>query len=287
MLGRLARHIRRYFAASVDPDLIDLGSLSRDSCHLTGWFDFLGDQICGWAENTLEPWDQDLTIFVIRGREIIASGRVKEKSATVGWRFAIETNSRVSADDILYERVAIFVRDATGNAQVLRLEGSTQLELIRDLITDPVIPFLEIDFREGGNSSMFVMEGWSGQEKVHRWTEGTQSALAFTSPPHDRHYALQLLLWPYIVPGRLTEQRLRILVNETEVARFNVPRQSFLRCAVPPCLLAETETARMVVRFIHPDAASPASLGVGDDSRTLALAFKKVKIVPVTGSDPD
>jgi hypothetical protein len=43
----------------------------------------------------------------------------------------------------------------------------------------------------------------------------------------------------------------------------------------------------MVVRFIHPDAASPASLGVGDDSRALALAFKKVKIVPVIGSDPD
>ena len=41
MLDRLARHIRRYFAASVDPDLIDLGSLTRDSCHLTGWFDLV------------------------------------------------------------------------------------------------------------------------------------------------------------------------------------------------------------------------------------------------------
>jgi hypothetical protein len=187
MLGRLARHIRSYLEASVDPGSIDVESLTRDSCHLTGWFDFLGDQISGWAENTLEPREQDLTIFVIRGREIIASTRVKEKSATVGWRFTVETDSRVSGDDILYERVAVLVRDAAGNTQVLRLQGSTQPELIRELITDPVTPFLEIDFREGGNSSMFVMEGWSGQEKVHRWTEGTQSALAFTVPPRDRN----------------------------------------------------------------------------------------------------
>jgi hypothetical protein len=47
------------------------------------------------------------------------------------------------------------------------------------------------------------------------------------------------------------------------------------------------DAAPMVVRFIHPDAASPASLGVSDDLRLLGLAFKKIKVVPVIGGDPD
>jgi hypothetical protein len=286
MLDRLSRFIRKNFiSAQSDHDVNGLSSVTQHSSHLTGWFDFSGDRIIGWAENTLEPWDHNLTVSVVRDQDIIASARVKEKSATVGWRFAIETGSQVSDYDILYEKVRVLVRAAGGDTQALRLEGSTQLQLIRELITDPATPFLDIDFREGGNSSMFVMEGWSGQEKIHRWTEGTQSALAFTSPPHDHGYALQLLLWPFIVPGKLPEQRLRVLINETEIARFNVTHQSFLRCAVPTRLLPDAKC--MIVRFVHPDAASPASLGIGNDSRPLALAFKKVKIVPVVGGELD
>jgi hypothetical protein len=169
---------------------------------------------------------------------------------------------------------------------MLRLEGSTQLELIREHITDPGAPFLEIDFRDGGNSGDFVMDGWSGQEKAQRWTVGTQSALALTSPvSHDRTYVLQLLLWPFTVPGRLTEQRLRVSVNGTTISEFSVTHQSFLRCPIPAGLLCDTP--RMIVQFVHPDAASPASLGVSDDSRPLALAFKRVRLTLATVGDPD
>jgi hypothetical protein len=253
---------------------------------LTGWFDFFGDGIAGWAEDTGEPGNSDLTVFVVRGREIIASGRVKEKSTTVGWRFAVETGSRVSGDDVLYERVTVLVRDAGGNTQALRLEGSTQLELIREHMANPVRPLLEIDFREGGNSDDFVMEGWSGQEKIHRWTVGMQSALTLRSPPRARDgtYALQLLLWPFVVLGMLTEQRLQVLINDTPIANFSITRQSLLRCAVPSALVSDAP--HMIVRFLHQDAMSPASLGVSDDSRLLALAFKRVRLYPVIADDP-
>jgi hypothetical protein len=284
MLSRMIRHIRRQLTAPADHDWSNLTTPNHHSCYLTGWFDFRGDCITGWAENTLEQGDQDLTVAVIRGRDVIASTRVGHRSATVGWRFEIATGSEVSGDDLLHERVRVLVRDGHGEIQMLQLEGSTQLALIRELITDLEPPFLEIDFREGGNSCAFAMEGWSGQETIHRWTEGTQSTLTFSTPPHYCGYILQLLLWPFTVAGSLPEQRLRVLVNETEIAHFSVTRQSFLSCSVPSVLLP-TEGS-MTIRFLHADATSPASLGVSNDVRRLGLAFKKIKITPVV-TDPD
>jgi hypothetical protein len=248
MFDRLSGRIRRYFAAQSDDDWSDLSALTRHSCYLTGWFDFSGDRITGWAENTLERGDKELTVAVVRGHDVIAVARVEGKSPTVGWRFEIGTGSQISGDDLLYERVRVLVRDSAGEIQALRLEGSTQLELIRELITDRVPPFLEIDFREGGNSGAFAIEGWSGQEKVHRWTDGTRSTLVFTSPPRDCSYLLQLLLWPFIVSGTLAEQRLRVLVNETEIAHFGVTRQSFLSCTVRMGLLPDAST---IPSFFH------------------------------------
>jgi hypothetical protein len=281
MFNRLSHRIRKSLAVRASGSLNGVAGATQHSSYLTGWFDFAEGRITGWVENTLEPWDQDLTVAVVRGHDIIARNRVYGKSATVGWRFAIETGAQVSASDILRERVHVMVCTATGDTQRLLLEGSTQLELIREQFTDPVIPFLEIDFREGGNSSEFAIEGWSGQETTHRWTEGSQSILACNAPPCDRGHTLQLLLWPFIVPGRLAEQWLRVLVDDTEIARLGVNQQSFLRFAMP--LRPSPEPTRMIVRFMHRDAASPASLGVSDDPRLLAFAFKKAKIVADVG----
>jgi hypothetical protein len=284
MFNRLSRRIRRSLGVRARDGLSgQVAGTTHLASYLTGWFDYSEGSITGWVENTLEPWDRNLTVAVVRGRDIIAGNRVHEKSATVGWRFAIETGSQVSTSDILSERVHVVVWTPTGDTQRLRLEGSTQLELIREQFSDPVMPFLEIDFRESGNSSGFAIEGWSVQEKIHRWTEGTQSTLAFDSPPHDRGHTLQLLLWPFIVPGRLAEQRLQVLIDETEIAHLGISRQSFLRFAMP--LRPSPDPMRMIVRFIHPDAASPASLGISDDPRLLAFAFKKATIVPAVGGD--
>lgn len=285
MLTRLSRHIRKYFAVQADHDWSDLAIRTHHSCYLTGWFDFSGDRITGWVENTLDPQDQRLTVAVVHGREVIASARVEGKSSAAGWRFDIGTGSEFCGTDILYDRVRVLVCDSAGETQALRLEGSTQLGLIRELITDRLPPFLEIDFRAGGNSNAFLIEGWSGQEKIHRWTDGAQSTLAFPAPPCNCSYVLQLLLWPFIVPGALAEQRLRVLVNETEIADFRVARQSFLSCTVPGAMLPGR--GDVTVRFLHPDATSPASLGVRDDFRSLGLAFKMIKVVPVASGDPN
>jgi hypothetical protein len=287
ILERLSRRIGRRLPTQVDLGLRDLAEPTPYSCHLTGCFDFSGGQITGWAKNTIESHDRDrsLLVAVVWGRHVISSVSVGEESYGAGWRFAIETGSQVTGSDILYERVRVLVRDALGGVQALRPEGTTQLALIRALITDAAPPLVEIDFREGGNSSMFTMEGWSGQEKLHRWTDGTQSTLAIALPQCEFRCDLELLVRPFTVPDRLDLQRLQILVSETPVARFDIAHQSILRCPIPISVLSGSEPA--IIRFTHPDAASPASFGVSDDPRLLALAFKRMKIVPVAAGAPE
>ena len=208
----------------------------RYSGHLTGWFDFLGDQITGWAENIREPARGRLTIFVVRGSRIITSAPVKEKSEAVGWRFVIETGSLVTGDDILHERVRVLVRDAAGGMSWLRLEGSTQLQLIREFMDDPAVPFLEVDFKAGGNSSAFVRDGWSGQEATHRWAVGKESSMEVPAPLDDRSYELRLLVWPFVVPGKLTSNACRCWLT--------ISRSATLALRTRPSCVARCPRAR-------------------------------------------
>jgi hypothetical protein len=169
--------------------------LSRHgSGDLTGWFDFSENLITGWAVDRADPSEDNLTVAAVRRDSVIASARVNGKD-TIGWRFAIEIGTKVNGYDIVHEQVRVLVRDAVGHTQALRLVGSTQLVLIREFFSDPVTPLIEIGFSESGNSNAFVMEGWSDQEKAHRWTVGAQSTLAFTLPPHMHSCAVELL-WP-------------------------------------------------------------------------------------------
>jgi len=243
---------------------------------LTGVFDFSDDLITGWVVDRCDPSERDLTVSVVSGDEVVAHSHV-DGPGEVGWRFGMSLGGRVDGSDVLHERIRVLVRDNSGRSRALRLEGSTQLQLIREYLSDPVTPLLEIDFRNGGNSDTFLRLGWSNQEKIHRWTEGAESAIVFQMSPIDHYCDLELLLWPFTVPGKLTEQRLEVLVNKTQLGRFSVTHKSFLRCRVPPSLLNCQPC--VVIDFFHPDATSPARLNVSDDPRQLALAFRKLKIL--------
>jgi hypothetical protein len=279
MLGYLFRRNRRRNSGDhTDQGLSLCGQLSEHASHLAGWYDIFGGRITGWAEDVMDQSNRDLTIIIARGSVILAHGTVAEKAWPVGWRFDIATGSKATAQDFLFDRVRVLVRDAYGNIQTLRLEGATQLALIDEVKIDPTPPLLEIDFSANGNSAAFLGDGWSGQEEFHRWTEGTRSALVLPSLFQCESWELQLRLWPHTETGRLDDQRLTVLVNETQVSTFSVACQSFLRCRVP--VSVESQPLPIRIGFLHPDATSPLSLGLSKDTRALAFAFKKVRLMP-------
>ena len=86
--ARVRRWFARRAAARRETALRAMIEPVIESCHLAGAFNFTGDAITGWAENTIEPQDRDLLVAVIRDREVIGSAGVGEKAAGAGWCFS-------------------------------------------------------------------------------------------------------------------------------------------------------------------------------------------------------
>jgi hypothetical protein len=246
---------------------------------LDGRYDFSGDRITGWVLDEADPDNRNLTVSVKRGREVLLQVQVTERNAGPGWRFQIDTGNLVTGDELLYETVHVTVSNKYGDYKPLRIEGSTQLDLIREFIDGATPPYLTIDFSEHGNGREFMLDGWSGPEISHTWTIGPRSAVAFTPPGDRRDYTMEVLLWPFTVEHRHPDQKLEIWLNDRELGVYVVNRQSYLTCQIPAPLLSCQAPA--VLRFEHPNAARPCDFGLGDDHRNLGFAFKKLKIVAV------
>ena len=261
-------------------DRISRRLLAAPARDFDGTFDFSDETITGWVVDRYNPLERRLIVCVVRGEAVIAQAAVGERG-DVGWRFSLGLHGQVSGADVLHERIRVVVSDVEGITHVLRIEGSTQLQLINEHMSELEAPFLEIDFREGGNSNAFLKSGWSYQEKIHRWTDGGESSIACGVVPCARDCDLTILLWPFTPCEQLKEQELEVLVNQVSVGRFSISQQSFLRCRVPSSLLFVDECS--VIRFLHPNATSAAILKVGNDPRPLAFAFKKLKLFPANG----
>jgi hypothetical protein len=247
---------------------------------LDGRYDFSAGRITGWVVDETDPDNRNLTVSITRGSDLLLQVQVAERNAGPGWRFQIDTGNLVTGRELLDEAVNVTVSDKYGGYKPLRIEGSTQLDLIREYVDGAIPPYLTIDFGEDGNCREFMLDGWSGPEQGHTWTTGPRSVLAFTPPDDPRDYLMELLLWPFIVEHRHPEQKLEIWLNDSELDVYVVSRQSYLSCRMPASLLSRQ--ARAVVRFEHPNAARPCDFGLSEDHRDLGLAFKKLKIVAVT-----
>jgi hypothetical protein len=131
-----------------------------------------------------------------------------------------------------------------------------------------------IDFAHR-SSEPYLFYGWSGNESSFRWTDGSEAAVVFGwegSAGAD----LEMKLAPFLAAGHLEMQRVIISLNgrelETLVLRENAPGEYSI--ALP----RESLRRENVLTFALPDAASPRSLGVGDDPRQLGLAMHWLQI---------
>jgi hypothetical protein len=127
-----------------------------------------------------------------------------------------------------------------------------------------------------GETNRYLWYGWSGPEPGFRWNEGTEAAVVFslneTGPAR-----LEMRLAPFVLPGRVAQQRLTLALNGCNLS----PRMTLtdgapqtLSFSLPEgCLAAHNELI-----FTLPDAVSPQSSGLGNDSRLLGVRVEWLRL---------
>jgi hypothetical protein len=121
----------------------------------------------------------------------------------------------------------------------------------------------------------YLWYGWSGAEQRSRWTERGTAALTFSlSKVSDA--VLHLRMAPFLAAGKLESQRVEVELNDQPVTSLSLSNGAFAEYEIILPLSAMRE--QNVLTFRLPDATSPQSLGVSEDTRLLGISVQRATI---------
>jgi hypothetical protein len=122
----------------------------------------------------------------------------------------------------------------------------------------------------------YLWYGWSTAEAGTRWSDHN-STLVFALSER-RPVTLRLRMAPFVVPGKLDEQRVKILLNEKPLLTLtlNNPEPQIYPITLPAELLRE----KNVLGFEVPNAESPQKLGAGEDTRRRGINLQWIELEP-------
>ena len=123
----------------------------------------------------------------------------------------------------------------------------------------------------------YLWYGWSSAEPESRWTSATRATIIF-SLSEIRPMALQIKMAPFLVAGKLEEQRVSIKLNGQSMTELSLSNPDLT--IYPVLLPANTLRKRNTLEFHISGAASPASLGVGADERQLGIRVASAELIP-------
>jgi len=150
-----------------------------------------------------------------------------------------------------------------------------QLYRIADLY-----PRLSLGERMLANSSgaalVYMGRGWSSSEGWGTWSEGRSAEIVL--PIYD---IPKLILFEAntLINSSHTEQRLKISINGIPAASiaFTEPSVVF-EVKIPESVKQKSESEFLKIGFEFPDAARPKDIGLGNDSRELALGLVAITV---------
>ncbi len=176
-------------------------------------------------------------------------------------------------------------RGVPADAPVFPLTNHAQL-----MITPPALELsaagstAEINFETGGNSTDYLLGGWSAQEPAGAWSDQPWAVLAFRPRAVQGVYVeISFTGVPLVSPEHgITLQRVRLLFNGACLCpeqRLSVEgRVQFIVPAATWNAAAANGTPVSSLAFEFPDAASPAALGMSGDVRTLGIFFHQIRL---------
>ncbi len=133
-----------------------------------------------------------------------------------------------------------------------------------------------IAFDVGGNSDGFVKEGFSRPEKLGRWTIDDVSVLEIPDLHRGASGRLRMRFAPYIAPPTRKSQRLAVQIGDRLIYENEFDGAADVTITLPRSAADESGILRL--RFLHPDAVSPKSIGQSDDERRLAFVIWDITV---------
>lgn len=131
-----------------------------------------------------------------------------------------------------------------------------------------------IKFSVQSNPRHYLREGWSHQEKNHRWTEGNRAVVRFRlEKPSTDDLTLRMFATGYLANGRLKHQEVEVSVNRRPLTKWFVDKWRWYHVIIPSALTARGE---LTISFSISNATSPYEAGVGSGFRRLGIAVSSM-----------
>lgn len=154
------------------------------------------------------------------------------------------------------------------------LPGQPRVRQVRSYSWGSVIQFGDV-----GNAFNYKGAGWSFPVSGYEWTGGHQVELTVPVDPVATDVLFTIAGMPFVSPGKVNRQRMRLLVGGEAVADWTLDefRGYQLSATIPRHLVHSP--LQIVLEF--PDAQRPQELGISPDSRLLGMAVQQIRMTPV------
>jgi hypothetical protein len=126
-------------------------------------------------------------------------------------------------------------------------------------------------------AARFLWYGWANPEPQLRWSDGRGAAIIFDLRDLE-DTVCEIKLSPFLVPGKLSQQIIGIELNGETIKSLQLKENAASTCEM--VLPARLLTHRNALKIDLPDATSPESLNMNNDSRRLAIAVYWIRFRP-------
>ena len=245
---------------------------------------FVGDELLG----STVPGDRRPDLVERYGREsLLASG------------FRIPLPLKVDAE-ASYGIVRVVAVDADGSAAQLPVSGLARsalpfsidpefrptgipdpAELANDLAVYRVGSWIQPDEQEPGEMSGVEITGaWSGSGPSVRWA-GPEFQLCLYLAEATGRFRLEMDVIPFVEAPKVPIQSAMVSIGGKVIGEWKLESRGMTRLEAEFEHRAVEDDSQLCLNFEMPDAAVPADLGTGPDTRQLSMAFRRLRLVRV------
>jgi hypothetical protein len=134
-----------------------------------------------------------------------------------------------------------------------------------------------VQFGVAGNATPYLGTGWTTPMSRSSWNNGTEASLNFLLPPTQSELELEIHLKPFLFPGVLDRQRVRVSIGSVEIGEWVLTENAFqrVRMTIPN---ESISGPNVKISLGLPDAESPIQINAGADVRKLAIAVSSLRL---------